>query len=332
MRPGGLGAPDCTTAPMKLWEGPWFTESYNECGFRTAEPCFRRPPGLRRVAVLGTSQAHGMDVPYEDTFAARATAELKAACGGPVDFQNLSLPGATVAGAPVWDQILTRMPQALALRPTAVITILSSTDLSYYEAPPWQATSALGGQGAQRERGAGPLDRLKRLSYSIAVESIAVQAMRSVMFRNGDVYLSRFLDTGRGDYLLGDMDAKWRMRLGIADSVLGRMADQARAAGVPFIAFFYPSYPQAIAAQGTYRSRTLTPYKVQDALRAIVEAHGGKIVDITPALASLPDLASYYYVSNDHPNSRGHEIMAANVVAGLIAAVPAFANCKASPR
>ncbi len=77
----------------KVWDGPWVTQLYNACGYRTAEPCAPRPPGALRVVVLGSSIAQGSKVDYAESFAARSSAALSNQCGASVDFQNLASSG-----------------------------------------------------------------------------------------------------------------------------------------------------------------------------------------------------------------------------------------------
>ena len=79
--------PDCTSHD-KVWEGPWITEHFNDCGYRSEESCAPRPPGSLRVVVVGSSTARGASVNYDDSFAAHASAALSKRCGGVVDFQK----------------------------------------------------------------------------------------------------------------------------------------------------------------------------------------------------------------------------------------------------
>jgi hypothetical protein len=60
--------PNCV-ALTKAAEGPWVENRFNECGYRTAEPCAAKQPGQLRVVVLGSSTARGALVPYAETFA-----------------------------------------------------------------------------------------------------------------------------------------------------------------------------------------------------------------------------------------------------------------------
>ena len=38
---------------MKTAEGPWYTNHYNACGYRSDSDCGPVPPGVRRIAVIG---------------------------------------------------------------------------------------------------------------------------------------------------------------------------------------------------------------------------------------------------------------------------------------
>ena len=84
--------PNCV-AKVKSAETPWLDNSYNACGFRTAESCGPKLDRGFRVAVIGSSISSGYLVPYAETFSARTTALLQQHCHVPVDFQNLALPG-----------------------------------------------------------------------------------------------------------------------------------------------------------------------------------------------------------------------------------------------
>jgi len=315
--------PNCSTQPMKIWEGPWFTYVYNDCGYRSDGSCRANRNGLIRVAVVGTSMAKGMFVPYRDTFSARAEATLKADCKAPVDFENLSLPAAAVVTRPQWHRILERFPAALALRPAALVTVVSSLDLSYYNNAPAGLVTGYKDNGPL----AAVREQVEQVKKQIGT-SRAVMAMRRVMFRNGDIYLQHFLQKGdSADYLHEPLSPAWQMRLDIAKSVLARAAQQTQAAGVPLIVVYYPTYAQAVAAQSK-DIPGLAPYAFARQLQAVIEANGGHFMDLTPLVAAQPDVASLYYVSNDHPNGEGHRLMAANLVKALLADAPAFKSCR----
>ena len=126
---GARYQPFCTSH-TKEWEGPRITQHFNECGYRTEEPCKPRPPGALRVVVVGSSTARGALVNYPELFAARASAFLTKRCGGLVDFQNLG------TEPPDVDRIDRRMKEVMALRPAAIVMTIGPYDLIHLMDPP----------------------------------------------------------------------------------------------------------------------------------------------------------------------------------------------------
>lgn len=106
--------PNCT-ALLKSPETPWVAHTFNNCGYRTVEPCGLKPPGTIRIAPLGSSIAEGYLVPYPDTFAVQAASLLTRLCHRPVEVQNLAAAGSE----PIY--VYHRMDEALALQPDAII-------------------------------------------------------------------------------------------------------------------------------------------------------------------------------------------------------------------
>ena len=121
--------PTCTSH-TKVWEGPWITQHFNDCGYRSAESCALRPAGSLRVAVVGSSTARGALVNYDDSFAARASAALSKQCGATVDFQNLGTEPTDV------DRVDLRIPEALALHPSAIVMTVGPFDLIHLKDGP----------------------------------------------------------------------------------------------------------------------------------------------------------------------------------------------------
>jgi hypothetical protein len=125
----------------------FFEVPYNECGYRTAERCGSKPPNGIRVAVLGTSISRSYAVAYEESWAARATAELTKRCGRPVEFQNVSMMWKEPRG-PAWDQFDSKVDEALGLGPDVILLMLAPWDIWKY-----------GGEAVQSSAGASPAAR-----------------------------------------------------------------------------------------------------------------------------------------------------------------------------
>jgi hypothetical protein len=112
--PGTRFRPDCTSR-VKAAEGPWVTNRYNECGYRTPQSCGSKAADGVRIAVLGSSISQGYLVPYEQSFAARDATLLTQNCRKPVEFQNLASIGF------IWNRLADRVDDAIALHPDAAV-------------------------------------------------------------------------------------------------------------------------------------------------------------------------------------------------------------------
>ena len=67
------------------------------------------------------------------------------------------------------------------------------------------------------------------------------------------------------------------------------------------------------------------PYKLGEEVRAIVTSHGGAYIDILPDFRTVPDPEQYYYPIDNHPDARGHAIIADMLAKELTSgAVPTF--------
>lgn len=69
------------------------TISINSYGFRDKEYGFEKPPGVRRIIVLGGSQTFGQGVEIEDTYPRLLEAMLNGAGEGQWEVMNLGVPG-----------------------------------------------------------------------------------------------------------------------------------------------------------------------------------------------------------------------------------------------
>src|SRR5258708_1085077 len=80
--------PNCSST-MKAFEGPWYTNNYNACGYRSAAPCGPVPTGTRRIVLIGSSLSEGLFVGYPKTNGARLRHAPTAICGPAREVQSL---------------------------------------------------------------------------------------------------------------------------------------------------------------------------------------------------------------------------------------------------
>lgn len=304
--PTGFRYHPMCTSHTKVWEGPWITQQFNACGYRTAEPCTPRPPGALRVVVVGSSTARGALVNYGESFAARASAALSAKCGGLVDFQNLGTEPSDV------DRIDLRMPEAMGLRPSAIVMTIGSFDLVHLKDPP-----PLQEAPARRFDVRGAIELLR--------ESRLFLLMQYRLYSDPAFQVRAFLLNGDpADYVRRPLSAPWQRRVDELGDLLGRIT--AQAAGVPVLLFYTPERAQVALARLPSEPPGVDPFVLGSAIQQVAARHDVIFFDTTQAFASATDFQSLFYLTDGHPRENGHAALASVVERGLLS-VPAFAGC-----
>ncbi len=302
--------PGCQSR-TKEWEGPWTIQHFNECGYRTAESCAPRPPGSLRVAVVGSSTARGVLVAYPESFAARASAFLSDRCAGLVDFQNL----ATIP--PDVDRIDQRIPEALGLKPSAIVMTIGPYDLIHLKDPP----PSTGGQ-QQPER------PNLRSAVNLLRSSRLFLVMQYYLYRDPAFQIRAFLLNGDpADYVRRPLSAVWRQRVDDFGDLLHRITAETAPAGVPVLLVYVPERAQAAMAAMQSEPPGVDPFVLTAALDDVARRNGVQFLDGTPAFAHAPDFYSLYYLTDGHLRDGGHAALAGVFEQGLLAE-PAFARCR----
>ncbi len=174
------------TSTMKTVEGPWVTNEYNGCGYRSAAPCGPVPAGTRRVALIGASLSEGYMVEYPNSFGARLGIDLTHLCNAPVEVQNLGAMGYS------GHLLVPRMEEALKLRPDAVVLVQAPFDLEGEmgdEAPSSKATAAA-------EPPTAPPESLQHRVFEALKGSRSVTVAQHFLFQNPSVYIPLYLRYG----------------------------------------------------------------------------------------------------------------------------------------
>ena len=304
--------PNCVSH-VKSAEGPWVTNSYNACGFRTPQSCGPTPAGDVRIAVLGSSFAQGYLVPYNETFAARASEELERRCKRPVEFQNLASIGY------VWQRLAVRADDALPLKPDAAVIVLVPFDLQQTEQVPTAVAVPDAGEGT-----------MKRVE-SLLLNSRAVVAAQHFMFSRPDLYVPLYLHYGdRADFLRQPLTPAWQHRLDDFDRLLGGIADKYHAANVPLLLAYVPQQAQAELLAAGHSPPGVDPSAFGRLIGEVAARHGVNYVDLSQVVADMPNVGRLYYAVDGHLSPQGHDVLAKQVAAALQHDVPAFANCASS--
>lgn len=287
--------PNCVSV-MKTPEGPWYSSTYNACGYRSDEPCGPLPPGRRRIALIGSSLSEGYLVPYDDTIAAQLAADLSRMCAGTVEVQNL---GAIGYGG---DRLIPRMDEALRLKPDAVLLVTAPFDLeeSLAEHPAATAPSAAPG--------------LQQRLFAAVKDSRALTVAQHFLFRDPSVYLPLYLNYGdKADFLRPPFSTRWQARLRLLDGLVGTLAERAHRAGIPFVIAFVPQAAEAQLMATNAPPQGVDPEALPAAVAAIAARHDAWFDDTSVALRATPLPVALFYIVDGHMSGAGHTIAAASI-------------------
>lgn len=294
------------TSTMKTAEGPWVTNAYNECGYRSAAPCGPVPAGTRRVALIGSSLSEGYMVEYRDSIGGRFGADLTRLCRAPVEVQNLGAIGYS------GHLLIPRMEEALRLRPSAVLLILAPFDL---EGELGDAAPA-----PKAEQAAVPAGSLQRRVFDTLKTSRGVVVAQHFLFQNPSIYLPLYLRYGdKADFLRPPFSPNWQARLHAFESLLGELSAQAHQAGVPFTFVFVPQEAQVALEAGRTIPPGVDPAALPAALQAIAARHDVGFTDTSVALRAEPAPERLYYQVDGHLSGKGQPIAAAYIAQRLAA-------------
>jgi hypothetical protein len=323
--PGNVGVmrPNCTSW-RKAAEGPETVNTYNNCGYRTPEPCGTRAPGSLRVVLMGASTAQGMKVPYPDTFAARLSQALSRACHRPVEFQNMGVPGAGLL------DIYHRLGEALALRPDMIMVVITPYEMKAAIDPGELAHRDTPPVTAAAEPPPPPKSFVARLS-DLAFNSRLLVVAQHFLFQDRATFVRLFMLHGDdAGYLRVPFTASWEQRLRDFDTLLAAMAARSKAAGVPMMLVLGPQRIQAALLDRAVSPPDVDPFEIGHRLAAIAARHGVAFQDTLTGFADVHDPDAMFYAVDGHMDAAGHAVFARSVLDRLTRDVAVFRDCRGS--
>jgi hypothetical protein len=305
--------PNCTSV-MKAAEGPWFTNSYNGCGYRSAQPCTPTPAGTRRIALIGSSTAEGYLVPYPDTIGARLAQDLSVRCSTPVEVQNLGGLGYFAS-----DKLMRRFEEALTLRPSTVLLAVTPYDLQTgieEDDPDQKARSATSSPWGSRDR----------LFYALR-ESRTFAVAQHFHFQDMRTYLPLYLRYGdKADFLRPPFTPAWQERLRRFEAVVGKMSAYARKSGTSFVIAFVPQEAEIALMARHPMPPGIDPGALPHAIAAIAARQGVNFIDTSDALRTRPRPEQLYYQVDGHLSGAGQPLAAALIADKFGARI--FPSCR----
>lgn len=297
---------------------------FNDCGFRTNQPCRPGPAGLFRIVLIGSSMGYGMHVDQSQSFAARLGPVLSARLQRPVDVFNESMQWAFPASWPLrTDAMLQPHPGMIlwALTPfdieNARLILPYVPNVQAELLAPLHGSSGGAGQDATvapappapHGLGSIPERAWNRLITTLSRDQ-ATFVLQHYLYRSQSQYLAHTLSqVGASDYLQVPAPAALQDNLVVFARALRQVAARARAANVPLVVTLLPSRPQAIMLSNHTWSQGYDPNQLGRLLRRIVEADGARYVDMTPGLETMPDAGQNYLSVDEHPTPQGHRML-----------------------
>jgi len=309
-RPDSEHRPNCSTR-MKTAEGPWVTNQYNQCGYRTKESCGPKPPGTTRIVLMGSSGSEGLYVEYQQTIAARTASELTRILGRPVEVQNLG----RASCFPVC--VFREIDQALALKPDILIMTIDPFDIEHVDAA--QVSSRhMPVQPQQAPAAVAQKSSLMARVHSSIKSSVSMIAVEHFAFQNTSTYSRLYLHYGdHADYLRTGFSPAWEKRFDDFEIVLAEMADKSKTANVPFVLVATPSLTEASLSKEKSPPAGVDPYAFNARLQQISSRHGVQFVDTLGAFKSGPGANELFYVSEGHMNGEGQGLVSRALVEQL---------------
>lgn len=306
------------------WKGT--TESklaeyrFNACGHRTELSCGPKTPENFRIVMTGSSFGFGMWVPQEKSFAALLPSELSARTGRRVELYNASMQW----GFP--KSTLLRFHEVLADEPNLILWDLTPEDIQQSDfvlpksVPP--STSASSTSPSNQDL----IDRAKQQLTSKIPGRVLVLA-RHLLFASRSQYVTSYLagpDSDQG-FLKAELSPLWQGYLEQFDRDASAMEEQAKKAGVPFVAVLLPNRAQAAMISAGEWPAGYDPYHLDNQLRKIIVSHGGTYVSILSEFRSIPNPEKDYFPIDGHIDENGHAMMSHLLAAQLTAGgVPAL--------
>jgi hypothetical protein len=302
--------PNCDSR-AKAMEGPWVSNHYNACGYRTDQDCGVRKEGVLRVNLMGSSTAEGYLIPYESTVGATLEGSLSHQCDVPVQVENMGMIGYQ------GDIILTQMDEALALKPDAIVYLVTPFDFDLTEKP----TAA---DAAPQVEHVEPLRRLR--NYLAA--SRAAELAQHFMFTDSERFGTLYLTYGdRADFMRPPFTPAWQKRLTNLDALLDGMQRKASAAGVKLILAYVPSRAQAVFLSSKHRPENVEPFAFGRAVGEIAARHGVGYFDSSDMFAQIADSGALFYPHNGHLTSQGQPLVGQAIARQIIESAKPFKRC-----
>jgi hypothetical protein len=313
---------------VKAAEGPRFEARYNECSYRATGPCRQQPPvGTERIAVVGTSTAFGVQIPFDNVWFMRTAQDITARCGRPVDVQSLvqvdRTPGHLDYGD--FNVFARRLPEVIALKPKFVVLVVAAFDL---------VAMPDGGFNATRDPAAVPptiqpgRSGVIELAKSLKDVSRAVSVAQHFIYGDTNLYVWTFLHYGdRAEFLHSRLTPRWQERVAYVDNAVSYISGQLKSAGIPLVVAYAPAQVEAYLIADKIDVPDVDGEAMGRTVGAIAQRHGAVFADGASAFQGVHNVQDYFYRADGHLNSAGNQVFG-DAVAGAVMSAKSIGYCQ----
>lgn len=337
---GARGVPGCSVR-AKIWETPPIEYRFNRQGYRANEDFGPKQPGVYRIVLVGPSSAMGYRVPVEKGYGALLSGELSRDGAGRVEVLNEALP--YCGGCP--KVIALRLNRILDFKPDLVLWVLDPWDVRHapWILPPDEGPGPEASPARERDSAASSTaaltwnglhgaakwkqDLKETIDDRLAPAQVKLM-IEHYLYQSAAIYAGAYLRSGEdAGYLKSEPAAVWKEDLRQTEESVARISGRLRQAGVSLAVAYVPERAQvAMAATGLWPPG-YDPYRFDNDLRAMIARHGAAYIDLLPDFQQLPEADKYFFPVDNHPNIRGHAMLAAFLARHLTGgAVPALSG------
>ena len=280
---------------------------FNSCGDRTPLACDKKPEGVYRIVLLGSSVAMGWDVSEPDTLAERLSADLSQSTQRRVEVYNSAMFGP--------GDLTGRVSRDIALQPDLILWVLASHDVDKRKM-----------KDREREFQESPRGR-RGLKEFLNMPRVA-GFLRGLLYRSESAYMAAYLRNIRESAQLPENSkSEEDGRMLLFNAYVRTIVEEAKAAGAPVVATAVPNRAESDLFAMSPRPAGISPDRLNDELHAIMVSNGATYIDVVPDLEKTPNLDGLYDQLGYHLNGNGHAVLTKILARALgCGAVPALSN------
>ena len=280
----------------------------NAAGMRDHEYPIEKPPGVKRIAVLGDSFTFGMAVDLQDTYV-KQLEDLLREQGAAVEVMNFG-----VIGYGMWQFSAVLEEKVLAYDPDVIVVGFFLDDV-VASIPPYL--------NKEDWKGHNPFEKLFDDEPSVFYLANVLRNVNQLLeskyrYRRGHRYLQGIEERKQEIGPENSEHKFYKIQIGTADKAVyerfewavGQFADRVRGAGMSLVGGYIPDASQLHEPDRQY---------INGVLEAAAGKAGFELIDLTPRFEAFSDPRELYLFPLDaHTSPTGHRVIAEAIAEVLL--------------